>query len=376
MHADGGGLYLKVTNAGSKQWVFIFRLNGKRCEMGLGGVLAVSLARAREKASEARAVVADGQNPILLKRAKAAVPTFGEIADEFIVTRSTGLRSEKSVARLKRVLSEKGYASTLRTKPVNLIDTEDVLEVLKPIWSTKAETATIARGYIEAVLSAAKAKGFRSGENPARWRGHLDHLLAARQRLARGHHAAMPYAHTPKFIAKLRERKASAALGLELLVLTAARSGEVLNATWSEFDLKAKVWTVPAGRMKAAREHRTPLSKRALEILELLGPGEPDAYILPGRKENKPLSNMAFEMVMRRMGLDHYTVHGMRSAFRDWAGEETNFPREVAEAALAHVVGDTAEQAYRRGDALEKRRKLMDAWSSYCETPPKEGQGG
>ena len=226
MHADGGGLYLKVTNAGSKQWVFIFRLNGKRCEMGLGGVLAVSLARAREKASEARAVVADGQNPILLKRAKAAVPTFGEIADEFIVTRSTGLRSEKSVARLKRVLSEKGYASTLRTKPVNLIDTEDVLEVLKPIWSTKAETATIARGYIEAVLSAAKAKGFRSGENPARWRGHLDHLLAARQRLARGHHAAMPYAHTPKFIAKLRERKASAALGLELLVLTAARSGE------------------------------------------------------------------------------------------------------------------------------------------------------
>ena len=174
----------------------------------------------------------------------------------------------------------------------------------------------------------------------------------------------------PGFIAKLKERKASAALGLELLVLTAARSGEVLNATWAEFDLKAKVWTVPAGRMKAAREHRTPLSKRALEILETLGPGAPGAYILPGRKENKPLSNMAFEMVMRRMELDNYTVHGMRSAFRDWAGEETNFPREVAEAALAHVVGDAAEQAYRRGDALEKRRKLMNAWASYCGTPP------
>ena len=370
MHADGGGLYLKVTDAGSKQWVFIFRFNGKRCEMGLGGVLAVSLARAREKAAEARAVLADGQNPILLKRARAAVPTFGEMADEFVATRSTGLRSDKSIARLKRVLSEKGYAATLRAKPVNAIDTEDVLEVLKPIWSTKAETATIARGYVEAVLSAAKAKGYRTGENPARWRGHLDHLLIARQRLTRGHHAAIPYTEMPGFIAKLKERKASAALGLELLVLTAARSGEVLNATWAEFDLKAKVWTVPAGRMKAAREHRTPLSKRALEILETLGPGAPGAYILPGRKENKPLSNMAFEMVMRRMELDNYTVHGMRSAFRDWAGEETNFPREVAEAALAHVVGDAAEQAYRRGDALEKRRKLMNAWASYCGTPP------
>lgn len=369
MHADGAGLYLKVTDAGSKQWIFLYRFNGKRREMGLGGVLSVSLGRAREKAAEARALVADGRDPILLKRARAAVPTFGEMAEEFVATRETALRSDKSVARLKRVLGEKGYAATLRPKLVNAIDTEDVLEVLKPIWSAKAETATIARGYIEGVLNAAKAKGYRTGENPARWRGHLDHLLTARQRLARGHHAAIPYAELPGFITKLRERKASAALGLELLVLTAARSGEVLNATWSEFDLNAKVWAVPAARMKAAREHRVPLSARAVEILEALRPREPEAYILPGRVDKKPLSNMAFEMVMRRMDLDDFTVHGMRSAFRDWAGEETNFPREVAEAALAHVVGDAAEQAYRRGDALEKRRKLMDAWAAYCASP-------
>jgi len=310
-------------------------------------------------------------DPLTARRIKAAAPTFGEVADEFITNRETILRSDKSVARLKQILGEKGYAAMLRPKLANAIDTEDVLDVLKPIWATKAETAAMARGYIEGVLNAAKAKGFRSGENPARWRGHLDHLLPARPRLARGHHAAMPFAEVPGFIVKLRQRKSSAALGLEFLILTAARSGEVLGATWGEFDLKAKVWTIPAARMKAARAHRVPLSARALETLEALQPGKPDAYILPGQKDKKPLSNMAFEMVMRRMELGHFTVHGMRSAFCDWAGEKTNFAREVAEAALAHVVGDAAEQAYRRGDALEKRRKLMNAWAAFCSTPPR-----
>ncbi len=366
MYADGAGLHLKVTKAGSKQWVFIYRFQARRREMGLGGLLSVSLARAREKAADARAQVADGQDPLSLKRAKAMVPTFGEVADEFMATHKAALRSDKSVARQRRVLGDKGYAGLLRSRLVSSIDTEAVLEVLKPIWSAKPETATIARGYIERVLDAAKAKGYRAGENPARWRGHLDHLLAARQRLKRGHHAAMPYAQMPAFVARLRERKVSSALGLELLILTAARSGEVLNATWGEFDVEARIWTLPASRMKAGREHRVPLSERAVEILKALEIGKAGAYLLPGREDGKPLSNMAFEMLLRRMGGGDFTVHGMRSAFRDWAGEETEFPRELAEAALAHVVGGAVEQAYRRGDALEKRRRLMDAWAAYC----------
>lgn len=369
MHADGGGLYLRVTTTGSKQWVFIFRWRGKRREMGLGGAQVVSLSRAREKAFEARASVVDGIDPVAAKKARLGLPTFGEVADEFIVNRSAVVRSDKSVARLNRILGEQGYATSLRSKRVDTIDTEDVLLVLKPVWTDKPETAAMARGYIENVLDAAKAKGHRRGDNPARWKGHLDHLLPQRQRLSRGHHAAMPFIEVPQFIAELRQRKATSALGLELLILSAARTGEVLGATWGEFDLQNKVWTIPAARMKAAREHRVPLSERSLEILAELGPSGPEGFILPGQKPDKPLSNMAFEMVMRRMGKGHFTVHGMRSAFRDWVGEETGFPREVAEAALAHVVGDAAEQAYRRGDALEKRRKLMEAWATYCAEP-------
>ena len=224
----------------------------------------------------------------------------------------------------------------------------------------------MARGYIENVLNAAKANGFRTGANPAQWKGHLEYLLEERQRLVRGHHAALPFAQMPEFMKALRAYSSHVALGLELLILTASRTGEVLGATWGEFDLTAAVWTIPAHRMKAEREHRVPLSARALEVLQALQPGEPGAHILPGRKAGASLSNMAFEMLIRRMKMGHYTVHGMRSAFRDWAGENTNHPREVAEAALAHIIGDAAEQAYRRGDALEKRRRLMADWAVFC----------
>jgi integrase len=247
------------------------------------------------------------------------------------------------------------------------LTTDDVLAVLKPIWTTKAETASRLRGRIEKVLDAAKAKGFREGENPARWRGHLDHLLPKRPKLTRGHHAAMPYEEVPAFIGRLRETDSLGAQALELCILTAARSGEILGMQWNEVDLERRLWTLPADRMKAGREHRVPLSTRAVSILRGLHKLKSGKFVFPGQVRGKSLSNMAMEMVLRRMKLQSVTVHGFRSSFRDWAGNVTNFPREVTETALSHVLGDKAEQAYRRSDALDKRRKLMDTWSAYCE---------
>jgi len=242
--------------------------------------------------------------------------------------------------------------------------------VLTPIWHDKAETASRLRGRIERVLDFARAKGWRQGENPALWRGHLKSVLPARQKLQRGHHAAMPYRDVPAFVERLQGVEAMAARGLEFLVLTVGRSGEVLEARWSEFDLDAAVWTVPAERMKAGKEHRVPLSDRALAIVKDLRETRISDFVFPGHKKGRPLSNMAFHMLMRRMKVDAYTPHGFRSAFRDWVGDETSFAREVAEAALAHEVGNRVELAYRRSDALEKRRKLMAAWANYCEPRP------
>jgi integrase len=244
-----------------------------------------------------------------------------------------------------------------------------VLSVLKPLWNEKPETASRLRGRIERVLDAAKAQGLRNGENPARWRGHLDQLLPRRQRLTRGHHAAMSYADVPAFIRNLQSRQATAALALEFAILTAARSGEVLGARWDEFDLERAVWTVSAARMKAGREHRVPLPPRALKIVKALDGRRVSEYVFPGHKSGKPLSTMALEMALRRMKVDDVTVHGFRSAFRDWAAECTNFSNEVCEAALAHVIENKAEAAYRRGDLFDKRRKLMEAWASYCAAP-------
>jgi integrase len=260
------------------------------------------------------------------------------------------------------------YAAPLRSIAVNEVTTDDVLGVLKKIWTTKPETASRLRGRIEKVLDAAKARGLRQGENPAQWRGHLDHLLPKPSKLSRGHHPAMPYGDLPDFVEKLRSREALAGQALEFCILTAARSGEVLGMTWDEVDLEGRIWNVPAQRMKAGRPHRVPLPARAIAILRKLHHRpEPNDYVFPGQKKARPLSDMAMEMMLRRMGIDDVTVHGFRSSFRDWAGNETSFPREVAEAALAHVVGDKSEQAYRRSDALEKRRKMMDAWATWCD---------
>jgi integrase len=363
-YADGDGLYLAVNKGGSKQWVFIFRFGGRRREMGLGGISAVSLAEARKAAEVCRAKVARGINPIEARQRELFVPTFGERADEFLAEMSGQWRNERHREQWRMTLTE--YTAAIRSIPVNTIETADVLRVLKPIWQRIPQTASRLRGRIERVLDSARAKGYRSGENPARWRGHLDTLLPARQKLTIGHYAAMHYIDVPAFIARLRERETVTTLALEFTILTAARSGEVRGANWSEIDIDRRIWIAPANRMKTAVEHRVPLSGRAMTIIEQMGKVRTSEYVFPGYREARPLSLMALRMVLRRMQVP-VTVHGFRSAFRDWCGEVTDFPRELAEAALAHVVGDATERAYRRGDALEKRRKLMEAWASYCE---------
>jgi integrase len=336
---------------------------GKRNELGLGSYPAVSLAKARKLAAECREAIAAGENPIAARR-REQEPTFRECADKFLASMESQWRNEKHRAQWRMTLAE--YAKPLASKRVSAIGTDDVLGVLNPIWQKRPETASRLRGRIERVLDFAKARGWRTGENPALWRGHLKNILPARQRLTRGHHAAMAYQDVPAFFQSLANREALAARALEFLILTAARSGEVLGATWNEFDLDAALWTVSGRRMKAGREHRVPLSKPALAIVKALHEARTSDYVFPGYVKDKPLSNMAFAMLMKRAGVAEYTAHGFRSAFRDWAGDATSFPRDVAEQALAHRVGDATELAYRRSDAIEKRRMLMAAWAEYC----------
>jgi integrase len=367
-HGDGGGLYLSISKDGRRRWVFLFNNAGKLREMGLGSAQDVSLGEAREKAAAARKLRSEGLDPLNERRhSKPAVLTFGELAERFVSEMEPQFRNAKHVAQWRMTLRR--YAALLAEKAVNTITTDDVLSVLRPIWLEKNETASRLRGRIERVLDAAKAQGHRLGENPARWRGHLDHLLPRRQRLQRGHHAAMPFSAVPEFVEKLQGREAVAARALEFLILTAARTGEVLGATWHEINLDERLWIVPAQRMKAGREHRVPLSDRAVAVLREIAHLEDAAgYVFPSASRSRPLSPMAMDMLLRRMQLD-VTVHGFRSSFRDWCGEVSTFPREIAEAALAHVVGDATERAYRRGDALEKRRALMTEWASFCGEP-------
>jgi integrase len=370
MHADGDGLYLVVDKAGNRRWSFIYQWDGKRRELGLGPISKVGLADARELATEQRRHLGLGIDPKEAREAasdarKAVQHTFGSFADALIGDLKSQFRNAKHVAQWEMTL--KVYAAPLRSMPLDTIDTADVLKVLKPIWQTKAETASRLRGRIERVLDAAKAQGLRSGENPARWRGHLDSLLPKRQKLTRGHHAAMLYKQVPAFCEALLDEQSLSARALEWTILAACRSGEALGARWDEIDRQAEIWTVPAERMKAGRPHRVPLTSRMLEILDTLKETAGDnPFIFAGSKPKRPLSGMAMTMQMRRMGFGDFTVHGFRSAFRDWAAEETQFPREIAEASLAHIVGDATERAYRRGDALEKRRELMRSWWHFC----------
>jgi integrase len=372
-HSDGGGLYLIVDKSGARRWAFIYRWKdhpgapgaGRLREMGLGGVTGVSLAKARERAQAARELLAEGKDPISAKQVQRGMPTFGAFAEEWIESRKSELKSDKSLARWKRSLHN--YAAPLKDIRIDAVTTDDVLRALKPSWTARHESAAMARGTIETVLDAAKARGLRHGENPARWKGHLDQVLPRRTKLTRGHHSAMPYAEVPAFMAELRKRDGAPALALELTILTGARTSQVLEAQWDEIDMEGGVWSLDASRMKAGRAHRVPLAPEALQVLRRASAlRRTDDYVFPGIKEGKPLSQMSMTMLMRRMKKGHYTVHGFRSALRDWCGDETDFPREVAEAALAHAVGDATEAAYRRSDALEKRRTLMTAWATFC----------
>ena len=367
LHGDGGGLYLHVKPSGAKSWTLIWKRAGRRYEMGLGGYPAIRLAKARLLAAEYRQHIAEGRNPISERR-KIAEPTFGECADRFLESMESQWRNSKHRAQWRMTLEK--YAAPIRELKVSEVGTDDVLRVLNPLWRTRPETASRLRGRIERVLDYAKVNGWRSGENPALWRGHLRSILPARQRLTRGHHAAMPYPDIPRFMEALRVLDAVSARALEFLVLTAARSGEVLGARWDEFDFDERVWTVPAIRMKSGREHRVPMSASALAIVSGLRELRVSDYVFPGQKPNKPLSSMSMAMLLRRMKLDRYTPHGFRSSFRDWAGDTTAFPRDVAEQALAHQVGDATERAYRRADVLEKRRELMMVWANYCGSAP------
>lgn len=358
-HADGGGLYLVVDQYG-KRWAFLYTRAGRRAELGLGPLRDVGLAEARELAAAARGALRKGLDP---RSARATrVPTFGECADAYLSSMAPQFKNQKHLWQWGQTLGD-AYCRAIRSKPVDQITTEDVLGVLSPIWVAKNETAARLRGRIERVLDAARAKGHRSGENPARWRGHLDHLLPRRQKLQRGHHRAIPASEVPELIRRLRETDTVAAACLEWCILTACRTGEAIGARWDEVD--GDLWTIPAARMKAKRPHRVPLTPRCIAILDELRQMGSE-WVFPGQRRGRPLSNMAMLELLRRLEVDA-TTHGFRSTFRDWAGDHTSFPREIIEAALAHVVGSETERAYRRGDALERRRDLMAAWAGFCE---------
>jgi integrase len=377
MYADGGGLYLRVAEGGSKNWVFRYTVNGRLRDMGLGPVHTLSLAEARDAATECRKLRLRGVDPITHRRASLAAGkasdakamSFRECAEAYMASHESGWHNTRHREQWRSSLQSYAYP-TLGDLPVNAIDTGLVMQVVQPMWKGKTETASRVRGRIEVVLDWAKASGFRDGENPARWRGHLEQLLPKRSKVRQiTHLAALPYHDAGAFMSKLRRQDGIPALALEFVVLTAARVGEVLNATWDEVDFQNRVWTVPAGRMKARKEHRVPLSDAAIKALQKMRDMRQDARIFPGNREGRPMSQATLLVLVKTVAGKNINVHGLRSTFRDWASERTAFPREVAEMALAHAIPNAVEAAYRRGDLFEKRRKLMQAWAEFCGKP-------
>jgi integrase len=374
-YSDGGNLYLVVTEAGTRQWVFRYRWHGKEKEIGLGsaGAGRVSLAGARKAAQAARDAIAAGQDPQALKSAakqsEHLTRTFNQVADEYLAAMKNGWKNPKHAKQWRYSL--KDLAAPLASTPVHLIEATDVLSVLRPHWERVPETGRRLRGRIEAVLSFATSHKYRKGENPARWKDNLKGLLSKHDRNSRGHHAALPYEKMPEFMAVLRKRQGDndtlAAYALELTILTVLRTNEVLGSQYSEFDLPKRLWIVPGERMKMGREHRVPLTSRAIEIVEKLQADRWGDFLFPSNSSHKPLSNMSMLMLLRRMGYENITVHGFRSTFRDWAGEATSFPGDLCEQVLAHKIENETEAAYRRGDMLAKRTKLMNAWARFVE---------
>lgn len=371
-YEDGGGLRLVVSKSGAKKWVLRFTVGDKRREMGLGSYSDIGLADARSKASEYRQQAKEGIDPIEARRAEPEeIPVFTTCAARYIRAHRHGWKNAKHARQWVSTL--KTYARpVIGAKSVDTVSTEDILEILSPIWTTKTETAKRLQGRIENVLDFAAARKFRDPVNPARWRGHLDMLLPKPSRVkVVTHHPAMPHTEVPAFMAELSKNDSVSALALQFLILTATRTSEVLLATWSEINLEAAVWTVPAERMKAGREHRVPLPEAALAVLNALPRIEGNPHAFPGAHHGRPLSNMALLQMMRGMGygvncsLGAYVPHGFRSSFRDWSGEVSSFPRDVAEMALAHAIKDKVEAAYRRGDLFVKRSKMMEEWATY-----------
>jgi integrase len=378
-YGDGDGLWLQVRSADRRSWLFRYMRRGKARAMGLGPVDLISLADARTAARECRQLLLGGTDPLEHRRrlalaaSSAAGPTFNEVAELYIAAHEAGWKNAKHRYQWRNTLSMIA-APVFGDKPIGAINVGDVMMALEPIWHSKTETASRTRGRIESVLDYAAARGWRQGDNPARWRGHLANLLPARRKFAAiGHFAALPWRDMAAFMVELREREGSGARALEFAILTAARSGEVRGMSWGEVDLGERRWNVPAARMKARREHRVPLSEAAYTVLSAVASpaAKPDvaALVFASTKPGKPLSDMSLTAVLRRMRRSDLTVHGFRSSFRDWASEATTYPGELAEAALAHVISNKVEAAYRRGDLFEKRRHMMDAWAEHCARP-------
>lgn len=376
-YCDGAGLYLQIAKGGSKSWVLRYTVDRKPREMGLGSFATFSLADARKRAIEQRKMLADGIDPIEAKRgklleqrlAKAKVITFDKAAEGFIAANESAWRSSKHGEQWRNTLAT--YASpVIGDLPVSTITTAMVMKILQPIWSTKTETATRVRGRIEKVLDWSKVQGYRSGDNPAAWKGNLAEALPKPSKVAdAGHHAALPWVEMGQFMKTLRVMPGAGSLAMQLIILTAARTSEVIEARWSEFDLEAGLWVIPKERMKGFREHRVPLSPQALAVLQRVKwDNNPSEFVFPSAKPDKAISNMTCLAVLKRMGRGDLTVHGFRSTFRDWAAESTAYPRDVCEMALAHAIEDKSEAAYRRGDLLDKRTRLMNDWAAFCDT--------